>query len=92
MAKLMNLLGMADFTFVENENPRELDSGVIHKLKNRSRDVNPVYNWGEPERAPEGHAVYSEEVGTAAPRAAASHVICLHSQWELVPRHTIHSV
>ncbi len=43
------MLGMAGFTFVcsvEHENPRELDLGyvlVIHKLKNRSRDVNPAY-------------------------------------------------
>ncbi len=31
---------------LEHENPRELDLGyvlVIHKLKNRSRDVIPVY-------------------------------------------------
>ncbi len=51
MARFVNLLGMAVFTSVcacglEHENLRELDLGyvvVIHKLKNRSRNVNPVY-------------------------------------------------
>ncbi len=49
MARFANELGMAGFTSVcslEHENPRELDQGyvlVVHKLKNRSRGVNPVY-------------------------------------------------
>ncbi len=49
MARFMNSLGMAGFTSVcslEHENLRELYLGyvlVIHKLKNRSRNVSPVY-------------------------------------------------
>ncbi len=49
MARLTKLLGMAGFTSVcslEHENPSKLDLGyvlVIHKLKDRSRNVNPVY-------------------------------------------------
>ncbi len=49
VAKFTNLLRVADFTSVcslEHENLKELDLGyvlVIHKLKNISRDVNPVY-------------------------------------------------
>ncbi len=49
MARFANLLGMADFTSVcslEYEIPKELDLGyvlVIHKLKNMSRDVDPVF-------------------------------------------------
>ncbi len=55
-ARFASLLGMADFTSVcslEYETLKELDLGyvlAIHKLKNISRDVNPVFkelsnNW-----------------------------------------------
>ncbi len=48
MARFANLgwLTLHSVCSLEHENPRELDLGyvlVIHKLKNRSRDVNPVY-------------------------------------------------
>ncbi len=49
MARFANLLRMAGFTSVcglEHENLRELDLWcvlVIHKLKNRSRNIYPVY-------------------------------------------------
>ncbi len=47
MARFVNLADFLTSVYsLEHENPRELDLGyvlVIHKLKNRSRDVNPVY-------------------------------------------------
>ncbi len=46
MARFTNLLGMAGFTSVCSLEHENLDLGyvlVIHKLKNRSRNVNPVY-------------------------------------------------
>ncbi len=49
MARFVNLLGLAGFISVcglEHENLREMDLWyvlVIHKLKNRSRNINPVY-------------------------------------------------
>ncbi len=48
-ARFASLLGMADFTSVcslKPESPRDLDLGyvlMIHKLKNTSREANPVY-------------------------------------------------
>ncbi len=47
MARFANLLaGFTSVCSLEHENPRELDLGYvleIQKLKNRSRDANPVY-------------------------------------------------